>query len=133
MKSKDCFEMNVPQKGPFYDHFWPFFAIGMLICHKRNIQAVNLRCSTGLKSDWFKSYDTKLKYIHFCFLWFCTKTHICVSCIFAFCASWGPPVPGIPLWWRLLVYLEFEKLSCFPPYSHLSKSLNVPHKKFMLD
>ena len=24
--NKDCFETNVPHKGPFHDHFWPFFA-----------------------------------------------------------------------------------------------------------
>ena len=24
-ESKDCFKINVPHKGPFYDLFWPFF------------------------------------------------------------------------------------------------------------
>ena len=31
------------------------------------VQTVILRCLTGLKSDWFKDYDTKRKYFHFWF------------------------------------------------------------------
>jgi hypothetical protein len=60
---------------------------------------VILMCLTGLKSDWFKP---KMEIFAFCvitskvmtqnanisifgFLQFCTKTLICVFCVFAFC------------------------------------------------
>ena len=40
-----------------------FFANYMNICHKPEVQTVILRCWTGLNLNWFKSYDTKCKYI----------------------------------------------------------------------
>ena len=48
-------------KWPFYNRFWPFFANYMNIFHKTEIQTVILRCSTSLKLNWYKSYDTKCK------------------------------------------------------------------------
>ena len=61
------------------------FAICVFIFHKTEVQMVILRCLTGLNSNWFKSYDTKHKYFHFRLFLFCTKTHICIFCVFAFC------------------------------------------------
>merc|ERR1712008_127863 len=49
-------------RWPFYNRFWPlFFANYMNIFHKTEIQTVILRCSTSLKLNWYKSYDTKCK------------------------------------------------------------------------
>ena len=48
-------------KWPFYNRFWPIFANYMNIFHKTEIQTVILRCSTSLKLNWYKSYDTKCK------------------------------------------------------------------------
>ena len=48
-------------KWPFYNRFWSFFANYMNIFHKTEIQTVILRCSTSLKLNWYKSYDTKCK------------------------------------------------------------------------
>ena len=71
-------------KWPFYDHVWPFFAKYMVNFHKTEIQTVILRCLTGLNLDWFKSYDSKCKYFHFGFLWYCRKKCICVFCFLGF-------------------------------------------------
>ena len=51
------------------------------------VQMVILWCWTGLNLNWFKSYDTKCKYIHFsCFaiLWKTTnlRSVYCNSCVF---------------------------------------------------
>ena len=51
---------------PFFNHFWPFFwqlLTFLSIFHKTEVQTVILRCWTGLYLNWFKSYDTKCKYI----------------------------------------------------------------------
>ena len=66
----DCSEIKENDKWPFYDHFPPFFLATtyMTIFHKTEVQTVILRCLTGLNLDWFKSYDSKYKYFHFCFL-----------------------------------------------------------------
>ena len=56
---KDWFETNVPLQMTV---LWPFLAI----FHKTEVQAVILRCLTGLNSDLSKSYDTKHNYFHFC-------------------------------------------------------------------
>ena len=55
-----------------------FFAICVYIFHKTEVLTVILRCLTGLTYDWFKSYDTKHEYFHFFFLWFYTKTEVCI-------------------------------------------------------
>ena len=47
--------------------FGHFFANCMSIFHKTEVQTVILVYLTGLKSDWFKGYDTKCKYFHFWF------------------------------------------------------------------
>ena len=44
-----------------------FFANCMSIFHKTEVQTDILVYLTGLKSDWFKGYDTKCKYFHFWF------------------------------------------------------------------
>ena len=49
------FEMKLTHKWQLYDHFWPFFAICIFIFHKTEVQAVILRCLTGLNLDWVKS------------------------------------------------------------------------------
>ena len=43
------------------------FAIYMNMFHKTEVQTVILRYWTGLKLNWFKSYDTKCKYLRFQF------------------------------------------------------------------
>ena len=48
-------------KWPFYNRFWPFFCQLYEHLHKTEIQTVILRCSTSLKLNWYKSYDTKCK------------------------------------------------------------------------
>ncbi len=52
-----------PAKLPFFDHFWPFVCNYMNIFQKAEVLTVILRCWTGLDLNWFKSYDTKCKYI----------------------------------------------------------------------
>ena len=72
-------------KWPFYDHVGPFFAKDMVIFHKTEIQMVILRCLTGLHSDYFKSYDIKRKYFHFClFCNFVQKQAFAFFLFFAF-------------------------------------------------
>ena len=44
-----------------------FFAKYMSIFHKTEVQTVILVYLKGLKSDWFKGYNTKCIYFHFCF------------------------------------------------------------------
>ena len=44
-----------------------FFANCIFIFHKTEVQMVILMCLSGLKSDWFKGYNTKSKYFHFHF------------------------------------------------------------------
>ena len=60
---------------PFCDHIWPFFASCMFIFHKTEVQKVIFMCLTSLNLNWFKSYDTKYKYFHFCFLAILYKKH----------------------------------------------------------
>ena len=50
------------------DHFWSFFCLLYHIFHKTEVQTVILRCLTGLNLDSFKTYDSKCKYFHICFL-----------------------------------------------------------------
>ena len=67
-------------KWPFSDHFYLFFL------QPKNWSSVILRCWTGLKLNWFKSYDTKHKYFCFSFFflfWFGKKLFIFVM-FFAF-------------------------------------------------
>ena len=52
-----------------------FFANCIFIFHKTEIQTVILMCLTGLKSDWFKGYDTKYKYFHFHFFFNFVQKH----------------------------------------------------------
>ena len=54
----------------------------IFIFHKTEVQTVNLMCLTGLKSDWFKGYDTKCKYFHFHF--FCNFVQKHSFAFFAF-------------------------------------------------
>ena len=54
----------------------------MTIFHKTEVQTAILRCLTGLKLDWFKSYDSKWNISISVFLWYCRKKCICVFCIF---------------------------------------------------
>ena len=64
-----------------------FFSNYINIFHKTEVQTVIVMCLTGRNLNWFKSYDTKCQYI-FPFLFFfrfCTKTLICIFCVFAFC------------------------------------------------
>ena len=85
------FSPNQPSKDPKFSDTWgkvysdskqmtitnaPFTTISghfsancMFIFHKNEVQTVILMCLTGLKSNWFKGYDTKCEYFHF--LFFC--------------------------------------------------------------
>ena len=49
--------------GPFTTISSYFFANYINIFHKTEVQTVILRCWMGLNLNWFKSYDTKCKYI----------------------------------------------------------------------
>ena len=59
-----------------------FFANYMNIFHKTEVQTVILRCLTGLKLNWLKSYDTKCKHFHFHFFAILSKKNSIV--FFAF-------------------------------------------------
>ena len=43
--------------------FYPFFAYYMSMFYKTGVQMIISSYRTGLKLDWFKSYDTKLSEI----------------------------------------------------------------------
>ena len=85
-KPIDCFETNLNDKWPFYDHFWPFYVNPMDIFHKTEVQTVILRCLTSLNLNWYKSYDTKRKNARNANECFCTKSqknrngNICILC-----------------------------------------------------
>ena len=62
-----------------------FFANYMDIFLKTEVQTVILRCLTGLKLNWLKSYDTKCKHFHFHFFAFLSKkTQVCFLCFCGF-------------------------------------------------
>ena len=73
-------------KWLFYSYFWPFTVNCMFTFHKTEVQTVILMCLIGLKSDWFKGYDTKCKYFNFwCFAILYKNTylhflHFCILC-----------------------------------------------------
>ena len=75
------------------------------IFHKIEVQTVILRCWTGLKLNWFKSYDTKRKYFRYLFLQFCKKTSLLLYCFFAFFAfvSYFSYLWGILGQWDILL------------------------------
>ena len=93
LKAKtECYAKDKVKSPRFSDHFTMischFFANYMIIFHKTEVQTVILRCLTGLKLNWLKSYDTKCKHFHFHFFSVLLKTNsfsffvLLVFCVF---------------------------------------------------
>ena len=51
----------------FYDHFWPFFCQLYVYLLQNWGSDSHFGMLTGRKSNWFKGYDIKCKYIYFLF------------------------------------------------------------------
>ena len=74
LNTKDCFEMNVTHKWPFYNHFWPFLPYVCSSFTKLRFRQ-SFEMLNGSKSEFFQELWHKMQIFPFSLFWDFVQKH----------------------------------------------------------